>query len=108
MSFRSSLLFMTNNQFVNNSGISGGGIALYDTSYLVLKESSKISFINKVAKHFGRGIYLSQVVNRNEFLQCFFQVISYNNNYNMPPLYLIYNSANISGDALYGGNVDTC
>ena len=56
MSFRSSLLFMTNNQFVNNSGISGGGIALYDSSYLLLKESSKISFINNHAKHFGGGI----------------------------------------------------
>ena len=108
MSFRSLLLFMTNNQFVNNSGISGGGIALYDTSYLLLNEQSNISFINNHAKHFGGGIYVSQAVNRIEFLQCFFQVINYNNYYNMPRLYFINNSANISGDVLYGGNVDTC
>ena len=110
MSFRSSLLFMTNNQFVNNSGISGGGIALYDTSYLLLKESSKISFINNHAKRFGGGIYVSQVVNRNKFLQCFFQPINLTFDDIMPqaPLYFINNSANISGDVLYGGNVDTC
>ena len=108
MSFRSSLLFMTNNQFVNNSGISGGGIALYDSSYLLLKERSKISFINNHAKRFGGGIYVSQVVNRNEFLQCFFQPINLTFDDIMAPLYFINNSANISGDVLYGGNVDSC
>ena len=108
MSFRSSLIFMTNNQFVNNSGISGGGIALYDSSYLLLKERSNISFINNHAKRFGGGIYVSQVVNRIEYFQCFFQDISYTFDDIMPRLYFINNSASISGDVLYGGNVDTC
>ena len=108
MSFRSSLLFMINNQFVNNSGISGGGIALYDSSYLLLNERSKISFINNHAKRFGGGIYVSQVVNRNEYFQCFFQPINLTFDDIMPRLYFINNSANISGDVLYGGNVDTC
>ena len=106
ISFKSSLLFMTNNQFVKNFGIFGGGIALYDSSYLLLKERSEISFINNHAKMNGGGIYVSQVVSTNEYLQCFFQVIS--NNDIMPHLYFINNSADISGDVSYGGNVDSC
>ena len=54
--------------------------------------------------------FCEQVINRNEYFQCFFQPINLTFDDIMPQahLYFINNSANISGDALYGGNLDSC
>ena len=92
-------------KFVNNSGIFGGGIALYDSSNLLIKEHTNISFINNHASKSGGGIYVSQLVGLNTPTNCFFQVIPNNAN---ASLYFVNNTADISGDVLYGGNVDYC
>ena len=92
-------------KFVNNSGILGGGIALYDSSHLLIKEHTNISFINNHASKSGGGIYVSQLVVLNIPTNCFFQVIPNNAN---ASLYFVNNTADISGDVLYGGNIDYC
>ena len=92
-------------KFENNSGILGGGIALYGSSHLSIKEQANISFINNHASKSGGGIYVSQVVGLNIPINCLFQVIPYNGN---AMLYFVNNTADISGDVLYGGNLDYC
>ena len=45
-----------------NSGVFGGGIALYDSSDLILKEHANISFSSNHASKSGGGIYVSQLI----------------------------------------------
>ena len=113
LGFQSLLTFVRNSQFVNNSGILGGGIALYDASYLLVNNlAANISFVNNYASQSGGGIYVSKVVNQIGYLPCFFQIVprSYED-YCQPTnarLYFVNNTAGISGDVLYGGNIDYC
>ena len=100
------LKFDKHSMFINNSGIFGGGIALVDSSYLLIKEEMTISFINNHASHSGGGIFLSQVaLDRTIPTPCFFQVISDSTN---ATLYFVNNTADISGDVLYGANIEYC
>ena len=104
--FNSLLIFHGNSTFVNNSGINGGGIALYESSQLLLKEHANISFVNNHASDSGGGIFVSQVLDVDKSIDCSFEVIPYYNS--SAVLYFVNNTADISGDVLYGGNVDNC
>ena len=103
--YDSHFIFDKNCKFENNSGILGGGIALYDSAHLSIKEHANISFINNHASKSGGGIYVSQLVDLTILTDCFFEVIPYNGN---ALLYFVNNTADISGDVMYGGNVDYC
>ena len=103
--FNSQLTFDRHSKFVNNSGIYGGGIALYESSYLfLLKEHTNVSFVDNHASKSGGGIFVSPVDISTE---CSFIL---NNSYcnSSALLYFVNNKADISGDVLYGGNVDKC
>ena len=106
--FNTLFVFNGNNQFINNTGIFGGGIALYGASFLLVKEQSNILFTNNHALVVGGGIYVSQVINQNTYIPCFFQILSNNYYYSNARLYFMNNSAEKSGDVLYGGNPDSC
>ena len=112
MSFQSLLTFVRNSQFVNNSGIFGGGIALYDASYLLVNNiNANISFVNNYASYSGGGIYVSKVANQYSYFPCFFQIVPRSDeDYQSTnaKLYFVNNTAGISGDVLYGGNIDYC
>ena len=103
--FNSLFTFVRSSIFVNNSGITGGGIALYDSTRLLIKEDTNVSFINNHASESGGGIFVSRVAALNVPSMCFFQVIPDNSN---ASFYFVNNTADISGDVLYGGNVDYC
>ena len=105
VSFNSIITFEKNNTFVNNSGICGGGIALYESSQLLLKNQTYIYFVNNHASESGGGIFVSQLLVDNISTTCSFQVIIDNS---IAWLYFVSNSANISGDVLYGGKIDNC
>ena len=109
----SQIKFDGHSTFVNNSGIDGGGIALYKSSRLLLKnnvnKTLNISFINNHASESGGGIFASQVLDVDKSIDCSFKVIHHHSYYNPSAvLYFINNTADISGDILYGGNVDNC
>ena len=105
MSLNSVITFEKNNTFVNNSGIYGGGIALFESSQLLLKNQTNISFVNNHASESGGGIFVSQIFAEDIVKKCFFQLNSHNAN---ASLYFVNNTANISGDVLYGGNINDC
>ena len=111
VSFNSLITFAKNSTFVNNSGIYGGGIALYESSRLLLKEYTNVSFINNRANKSGGGIYVSQVLGFSvDFTtDCTFEVIpQHNSDDNNTVLYFVNNKADISGDVLYGGKINKC
>ena len=64
--FNSQITFDGDSIFLNNSGIYGGGIALYESSRLLLNEHTNktvnISFFNNFANVSCGGIFVSQVV----------------------------------------------
>ena len=108
LSFNSQLTFDKNNTFVNNSGIYGGGIALYESSKLLLKEHGNVSFVNNHASESGGGIFVSQSLGFNN-TDCSFKVIPYNPYFETKAvLYFVNNTADISGDVLYGGKISYC
>ena len=107
LSYHSRLTFLKNCKFVNNSGTLGGGMALYDSTYLILKEQTNISFVNNYASESGGGIFVSEAsINQDVPTFCFF-ILESDHSTNAT-LYFVNNTAEISGDVLYGGRVDTC
>ena len=105
VSFNSVITFKENSIFVNNAGIYGGGIALYESSQLLLKNQAYIYFVNNHASKSGGGIFVSQVLVEDIYITCSFQIIFPNV---IAWLYFVNNTANISGDVLYGGKIDNC
>ena len=105
------ITFKQKNMFVNNSGIYGGGIALYDFSQIVLNQNANISFINNHASKSGGGIFVyhDKVLAIDIANECSFKVIPYHYpNDTKTVLYFVNNKADISGDVLYGGKIDNC
>ena len=111
VSVNSLITFDGHNIFENNSGIYGGGIALYDSSQLLLNQNTNISFINDHASKSGGGIFVhhDQVLNVDITTKCSFRVIPYHYpNDTKTVLYFVNNTADISGDVLYGGKINDC
>ena len=97
------------NKFLKNSGNYGGGIALYESSQLIINQNANISFINNHASVSGGGIFVSQVLGVDTASNCSFKVIPFHDpNDNKTVLYFANNTADISGDVLYGGKIDDC
>ena len=105
VSFNTVITFKKDSTFVNNSGIYGGGLALYESSQLLLKNQTHIYFVNNHASESGGGIFVSQVLVDDISTTRSFQVIIDNS---IAWLYFVNNTANISGDVLYGGKIDNC
>ena len=108
VSINSPIIFDGHSTFVNNSGINGGGIALYGFCQLLLKPNTNISFVNNHASESGGGIFVSQVVYNIDIINCPFKNLSYYNNGTKRMLYFVNNTADISGDVLYGGKISNC
>ena len=108
LSINSIITFDGHSTFVNNSGINGGGMALYGLSQLFLKQNTNISFVNNHASESGGGIFVSQVVDSSDLTVCSFNIFPFYDKYIKTMLYFVNNTANISGDVLYGGQISNC
>ena len=103
--------FDGHNIFVNNSAIYGGGIALYKSSQLLLKQNANISFVNNHASESGGGIFVYNdlVLGTGIATECSFKVIPYHySNDTKTVLYFVNNTADISGDVLYVSKIEHC
>ena len=116
--------YMPRLNFINNS-VNISGDVLYgcnvDTcsdsyllksifNYMYTQQNTSLSVISSDPIQICFCEFCEQVINRNEYFQCFFQPINLTFDDIMPQahLYFINNSANISGDVLYGSNLDSC
>ena len=90
--------------FHNNSGIDGGGLALYGDSFLVFGEESFLNFTNNTAKQRGGAIYVDSRLTR---FPCFFQY-PLATQPDLVKLTFIDNEADIAGTVLFGGDILNC
>uniref|UniRef100_A0A1X7TBL9 Right handed beta helix domain-containing protein n=1 Tax=Amphimedon queenslandica TaxID=400682 RepID=A0A1X7TBL9_AMPQE len=87
-----SLVTINNNLiFRNNTGVVGGGLAINDSSGLILSSSANLEFIDNHASYKGGGIYLEESSDTD------IKFMTPN-----IPLTLINNSAGLVGGDLYG------
>uniref|UniRef100_A0A1X7U033 Uncharacterized protein n=1 Tax=Amphimedon queenslandica TaxID=400682 RepID=A0A1X7U033_AMPQE len=92
LTLRGSFVIIDNGlRFRKNTGVVGGGIAINDTSRLILTSSAYLEFIDNHASYKGGGIYVDESTGSSIKL-------------NVPniPLTLINNSAGLVGDDMYG------
>ena len=104
-------------KFENNFGVFGGGVALYESSYLILKEPVFIEFLNNTAEK-GGGIFVSEVNYASDScfltsscsirLSCFYQLPDISTRSGNTLVYFSNNKAITAGSVLYGGNIDQC
>ena len=110
LSIKSNLIFEGNITIRYNNGSSGGGLALYQNSFMFLKPYSIVTFNSNKAEHFGGGIFVDESLLSKP--ACFFQPhtdISHQSNFlNTTRVRLLNNQAEYAGTAIYGGSVDYC
>ena len=99
--------------FRNNSGVNGGGLALYESSFIILTPPVYIRFLDNWAQSKGGGIFVGQLTYATSNIEttCFYQLPSDEyKNYDQGTLEIFFNgnSAGESGSVLYGGNVEKC
>ena len=82
----------------------------YQESYLVLEAGAHLTFTDNHATGRGGAIFV-EGVNHPVFPFCFFQYYNFSLNlrsYQYATVYFSGNVANVSGSALYGGNIEYC
>lgn len=94
--------FSGTNFITGNIAENGGGIQLSQSSFLMLTDS-RLYITSNLATSHGGGIYIRDDTSNT----CFFQVLNITN-ITEPRIVLRDNSANLSGNSIFGGNVDLC
>ena len=102
--YRTAIVVKGTSVFHNNTGIDGGGLAMYGDSYILFGKDSILNFTNNKARDRGGAIYVS---NKQERIPCFFQ---YSNVtlFESAKVIFLGNTADIAGTVLYGGNISSC
>ena len=88
---RSSVTNKNNLIFKNNTGVVGGGLAINDSSQLIVSSSANLEFIDNHAFYKGGGIYVEESTHSDIILMT-----------PNKPLKLINNSAGLVGGDMYG------
>ena len=102
--YRTAVVVNGTSVFHNNTGIDGGGLAMYGESYLLFGEDSILNFINNTARDRGGAIFVS---NKRERIPCFFQYLNFTLNKSANIIFS-GNTAERAGTALFGGNISSC
>ena len=94
LTLKTSIVTIKNNLlFKNNTGVVGGGLAMNDSSRLILTSSANLEFIDNHASYKGGGIYIEESLGRSS------SIILVSPNI---PLTLINNTAGVVGGDMYG------
>ncbi len=101
----SNVYFGNLNLFKRNTASYGAGLALYKGAFLYLKPNSRTQFERNHATNSGGGMYIA-TTEALASTQCALQFADYNN----PKVYLTFikNTAKLSGNDVYGGNLNLC
>ena len=100
-----------NVSFIGNRGDFGGALALYGTSRIMLNPHLSTIFANNQAKFDGGAIYFEDSVTSSQcinvvLIECFLSIGS--DSLGDISLEFTNNTAKVSGNSLYGGQLDSC
>ena len=101
------IIFEGNITFSSNRGTYGGGMSLFDNSFMFLRPNTRIIFSNNHVTYVGGGIFVHPDILFSGF--CFFQIdgVSQFDQANIQ-IEFENNTAESAGGAVYGGNVEFC
>lgn len=110
----SSIIFTGHFDFDNNTATSGGALRFCDSSAMFLNNNTRVNFRNNHAKQVGGAIFAEEAC-LAEPKACFFQPVVTSNAlvtelstaYGIK-LHFANNTAEVAGDAIYGGEIDHC
>ena len=104
----SNIVLQGNITLQNNTGYNGGGMVMCANSVMYMNLNTYVYVLIKSchAKNFGGGIY-AEFECSQAIPPCFFQV-SDSTRITQSLIHLYNNTANKSGDAIYGGAIDQC
>ena len=91
----------------NNTGIDGGGLALYGDSYLLLENGSLLTFTNNTAQRGGAMFVETSTIslfNKQQIEPCFYQFPS-NSQSRSGKVTFSGNQATIAGSVLFGNTI---
>ena len=102
LAYRSVIMINSNSTsvFHNNTGIDGGGLAMYGESYLMFEEYTILNFTNNKAQR-GGAIFVKVLWAQSP---CFYQYVQYIRVPQSTNAYFIGNNAEKAGTVLFGGN----
>ena len=107
----STLIFLGNVEFVNNTGYDGGAQTLHAGSKIVIGKHAHIKFIGNHAEHFGGAVYIDnsnhRALSESLIVLCFYELDTSNTSIK-PHVVFENNTADYAGSALYGGWIDFC
>ena len=89
--------------FHNNTGIDGGGLAMYGDSYLLFEDNSILIFTKNKAKQKGGAIFIHTILPKSP---CFYQYAEGTHS-QLTKAVFVGNNANTAGTAIFGGG-DYC
>jgi len=110
MALASQLTFHGNITFVNNQGVMGGALALYESG-MYLINNTLLVFKDNQASFRGGGIFVAKKISVGIPYPCFFQILTA---VNYAPLsefnirIIMVNNIAPTGSTLFGGSVDSC
>ena len=104
VSYRSTITLSGIVSFANNTGITGGAMALY-SSTVHLRSSLNVSFINNSAQETGGAIHIEPDMTRIFCPECFYHVLDQHAGI---ALYYYGNRAELGGDDIYGTSSASC
>ena len=105
----STLIFLGNVEFVNNTGYDGGALALHAGSQIVIGRQAHLKLIGNHAKHFGGAIYVDHYVFTDTLaISCFYKLADPFGTSRNPQVVFENNTADYAGSELYGGYIDFC
>ena len=102
--YRTAVVVNGTSVFHNNTGIDGGGLAMYGSSYLMFEKDSILYFTNNSAQQRGGAIFVERQQNMSP---CFFQ---YSDMEVLKSAKVAFfgNTAEKAGSVLFGGNIENC
>ena len=86
--------------FHNNTGIDGGGLAMYGDSYILFKDDSILKFTKNKAKQRGGAIFIHTILPESP---CFYQYTEGTHSQSTKAFFF-GNNANTAGTAIFGGD----
>ena len=86
--------------FHNNTGIDGGGLAMYGESYILFEDNSILKFTKNKAEQRGGAIFIHTILPESP---CFYQYTEGTHPQSTKAIF-VGNNANTAGTAIFGGD----